>query len=497
MAVFVGGCTLEAVAAVCGPQPASDESDEQILQALATLLDKSLIRNDGPRQRPSGQQGRIYMLETIREYALEQLTSGGEAEDLRRAHALYYLALAEEAETNMIGPDQASWFGRLEHEHDNLRAALAWASANGDAQTGARIASALWRFWLTRGHMSEGRRWLDTFLAAGSALPTEIRARSLNGAGRLAVRQGDFVSARSLLEESLALWRSLGGKRGEMEVLDNLGLAAIYQDDFDLAQRFFEQSLAGWRALGNKQGLTTALNRLGLAMRYQHKYEDAARLYQECLALARELNDTYYISAALHNLGQMVHHQGDDARAHSLLVESIQLVRKLGDTPSISVLLADIAGVWAAQGDPVRAARLFGVAEALRDKMQVSMYAAQREAYHRDLERARAQLDEATWQAAWAEGRSMTLDQALSMALEDLPPSPLTSPSPPQNPYDLTERELEVLRLLVAGLTYAQMAEQLMVSFHTVHAHLRAIYAKLGVTSRAQATRFATEHGLV
>jgi predicted ATPase/DNA-binding CsgD family transcriptional regulator len=502
MAVFVGGCTLDAVEAVCAASelpasfiPQSAIRIPQYVDVLASLVDKSLLRQG----HTGDEQGRLYMLETIREYALEQLAASGEAEDTRRAHAHYYVALAEEAEPKMTGAEQPVWLARLEQEHDNLRAALAWAVEGGDAVIGARLAAALWRFWLTHGHLSEGQRWIDAALARDGSLPAELRARALNGAGRLAVRQGEYASAQAMLEESLALWRSLSDTKGEMQALNSLGLVAIYRSDFTRAQGYFEQNLEGWRSLGDTLGMCQALNNLGLALRYQEEFERAEKVYEECLALARVLQDYFGVGAALHNLGQMLHHKGDDARAHRLLVESLVFVRQIGDTPSISVGLMDLAGVCAAQGQPERAARLFGAAEALREKTRATMYEGQRLAYERDVARGKAQLDAATWEAAWAEGRAMSLDDAYALALEELPSSPETetpSPSPRRTTYNLTERELEVLRLLVAGLTYGEIAAQLILSFHTVHAHVRSIYAKLGVTSRSQATRFAKEHNL-
>jgi non-specific serine/threonine protein kinase len=370
----------------------------------------------------------------------------------------------------------------------------------GDVEMGARLAAPLWRFWLTRGHMSEGRRWLDAVLTSEHSLQAALRARVLNGAARLALRQGEYRSAQTMLEESLNLGRSLGDKKGEMQALESLGLVAIYQNDLARARGYLEQSLSGWRSTGDRQGIAQALNRLGLVVRYQGEYELARTLYEECLDLARDLHDKYMVAAPLHNLGQMAHHQGDDARAHRLLVESLHVVRQMGDAPNISVWLSDIAGVWASQGYPERSARLFGAAEALREKMTVIMYEAQRLAYFRDVERGRAQLDQATWEAAWAEGRTLSLDDACALALEEIP-SLAPALDKPRLPvlvevYDLSERELEVLRLLVAGLTYAEIAERLTLSFHTVHAHLRAIYNKLGVGSRSQATSFAREHGL-
>jgi non-specific serine/threonine protein kinase len=302
-----------------------------------------------------------------------------------------------------------------------------------------------------------------------------------------------------MLEESLALWRPLADTRGEMQTLHSLGLVAIYRGDFPRAQDYFERNLEKWRALGDKHGIAQTLNNLGLALRYQHQYERASRIYEECLALCRELQDQYGVGAALHNLGQMAHHMGDDARAHKLLVESLNIGRRIGDRPNISARLADLAGVWVTQGQPERAAKLFGAGEALREKVRATMYQGQRLAYEKNVERGAAQLEARAWEAAWAEGRSMPLDDAYALASEELPQadSGAADPTAPQNTYDLTERELEVLRLLVAGLTYGEIAAQLILSFHTVHAHVRSIYGKLGVTSRNQAARFAAEHRLV
>jgi non-specific serine/threonine protein kinase len=488
LAVFVGGCTLEAVSAVCRLAPEPARADERVLPALVGLVDKSLLR-----QEPGApDQGRLRMLETIREYAHEQLAATGEIATAQEAHAHYYLALAEAAAATMTGPDQPAWLDRLEQEHDNLRAALTWAVETAHPLLGARLAAALWSFWLMRGYSSEGRRWLDSILATGCWLPPALRARALNAAGRLALREGDYAAAERMLQESQALRRTHGDTQGVMEVLDNLGLVAIYQDDLGRARSYLEQSLAGRRALGDTAGMLTALNRLGLVLRYQQDFEGAARLYEECLALARPVHATYYVAAALHNLGQMEHHRGHDPRAAALLAESLALVRQLGDRPSIAVLLADIAGVWVTQRRPEHAARLFGAAQVLRDNMHVTMYTAQRLAYERDVARGAAQLDTAAWNRAWAQGRAMTLDEACACVV-DAPPA---APAGPAGAHDLTERELEVLRLLAAGLTYAQIADQLVLSIHTVHAHLRAIYAKLGVTSRSQAARFAMEHDL-
>jgi ATP/maltotriose-dependent transcriptional regulator MalT len=206
--------------------------------------------------------------------------------------------------------------------------------------------------------------------------------------------------------------------------------------------------------------------------------------------------DKFAVAAPLHNLGQMLHHQGDDIRAHKLLSESLAILRQIGDRPSISVCLADIAGVWATQKQPEKAAKLFGAAEALRENLRATMYDAQRLAYEWDVKQGMSQMDEAAWRAAWAGGRELSLEAACELAMGE----PISAPIPEQvvekDPFGLTEREQEILKLLVEGLTYAEIADEVTLSFHTVHAHLRSIYGKMGVSSRNQATRIAMENGI-
>ena len=176
------------------------------------------------------------------------------------------------------------------------------------------------------------------------------------------------------------------------------------------------------------------MNNLGLALRYQDKFEEAAAAFEEGLALSTELQDPYGVAAVLHNLGQMAHHTGDEAQAHRMLCESVAIGRQIGDRPNISARLADLAAVWAAQGQPERAARLFGAAEALRESTGARMYGGQRLVYKLNVERAAAQMDPDAWEAAWAEGRAMPLDDAYALAFEELPgaPSALSGPGGPR-----------------------------------------------------------------
>lgn len=480
MSVFAGGYTLEAIEKISKVEDVKARAG--LTEGVAALLDKSLLRQTA--------HGRLYMLETIREYAVEQLEISKEASEAKRAHAEYYATIAEE-----LGPKvgEPTYLALLEQEHDNMRAALGWGIAN-DIEVAGRIGVALWQFWLRYGHLSEGWRWLEAILKSGAHLPEHMRVRLMNGAGRLSLRLGEYEAAGSVLAECLALCRRIGDVIEEMQALNVLGLRAIYRNEMEQAQSYFEQNLAGQRQLGDMNGISQALNNLGLALRYQGKYKRAEEAYEECIANSKDVPDNFALAAPLHNLGQMLHHQGNDKRAYELLRRSLELVWQLGDRPNVSVCLMDMAGVWATQKQPEKAAMLFGASEALRENSKAQMYDAQRKAYEWDVKQGAQQLSDEGWQAAWEAGARLTMDEACEIALEEMPSGTTEkAAAPPPDEYGLTEREREILRLLVDGLTYAEIADKTVLSFHTVHAHLRSIYAKMGVKSRSQATRIALD----
>jgi predicted ATPase len=244
LSVFAGGCTLEAVAAVCDT---GDDLAEEMLDVLGSLMDKSLLR----RAETEDSEGRFLMLETVKEYALERLEAAGEEEEVRCAHAAHYLALAEEARPELKGPRQTEWFDRLENEHDNLRAALSWSLEGGEGETALRLVGGLWWFWYKRGHLSEGRRWLEEVLEKNVS-PTSGRAEALNGAGVLARNQSDYERAQAWLEECIVLRRELGDNKGTSKVLVDLGTVAGDRGDLAQATAFFEKSLRLKKELGDR-----------------------------------------------------------------------------------------------------------------------------------------------------------------------------------------------------------------------------------------------------
>ena len=369
LAVFAGGWILSAAEAVCAGEPVEDW---EVLDLLTALVDKSLVVAE-----PLGDGTRYRLLETVHQYAGERLGQSGEAVVAR--HAAWTLALAEEAEPGLTGPEQGAWLSRLEAEHDNLRASLSWnlslnlssdeprqgERSNKDGlrfanEDGLRLAGALWPFWSARGHLSEGRRWLDQALARAGASGKEAsaaRAKALQGAVTLARRQGDYAGSRALCYESLALSRQLGDQHGIANALYDLGQVASIQDEFAGAQALYEESLTIWRELRNQKGIANALRGLGLLFHSQGDFAGARALCEESLTLSRQSGDPRAISNALLNLGMVVQSQGDFAGARALYEESLILTRQLGGNTAYP--LGSLGQVAQSQGDFVGARALY------------------------------------------------------------------------------------------------------------------------------------------
>jgi tetratricopeptide (TPR) repeat protein len=415
LAVFVGGWTLEAADAVINPEGSLDIS---VLDGLGSLVDKSLVRLGEEIQA----ERRFGMLETIREYALERLEESGEAETLRRTHASYFLRWVEQAEPHLKGPQQAEWLARLEEEHDNFRAALAWCRNSGETETGLRLGGALWRLWYYHGYFSEGRSWLKGLLSESGRVPATVRAKALHGAGVLAESQGDYGGAGALCGEALALYRDLGHKQGVAASLNTLATVALEQGDYGQATGLFEESLAMYRELEDKWGIALDLNGLGVTAWYQNDYERATPLFEESLAMYREQGDKQYFANALSNLGAMAWFQGNYERTRALTQESLTIFRQVGDRSNIADSLEILAWVACIQGQLERAARIFGAEKVLREVIGAARHALFQLESERRLAATRAGLGEVAFTAAWAEGGAMPLEQAIAYALEETSP---------------------------------------------------------------------------
>jgi predicted ATPase/class 3 adenylate cyclase/Tfp pilus assembly protein PilF len=450
LAVFVGGSTLEAIEAVC-----NIETDLRVVETVESLVGKSLVKQTEAHGEP-----RFATLETIREYAGDRLVAAGDDERVRERYWHYFLALAEEAEPKSVGAEQAKWLRRLDEEHDNLRSALDWSLAQAGSEGGLRLCGALQRFWWTRGYLSEGREWCTRVLGkAGAQERTQERAKALKAAGVLAYQQGDYPAARALDEECLAIQRQLGDRRGIAGSLNNLGLVACDEGDFPAARLLHEESLTIVRELGDRKGIGNSLNNLGNVAYDQGDFSSARGLYEESLAIARELGDREGIARVLGNLGNVAKHQGDFpsaralheeslaikrelgyrqriasslnsladlaiderdfASAQALYREALVIGRELGERLRIAFSLEGLAAVVAALGSSLRAARIWGAAERLRAEAGSPLPPKDRPAYDRRVATARTREDNAAFDRAWQEGRALTLEQAMELALKE------------------------------------------------------------------------------
>lgn len=433
LAVFAGDFTLEAVEALCGPGTnVSEEGD--VLETLASLVDNSLlVARSETTARREDEEPRFTMLETIREYAAERLRSSGEAEALHRAHALYYLELAETAQPEAFVYTPVEWLTLLEEEHDNLRAALRWAIRCREVEIGTRLGLALWRFWPSRYHLSEGRRWLEAVLAlgapedgAGGAEPT-LAARRWAFlhlvTGMLATRQGDYDRAVALYEESLALYRNMGHKKDTSGPLRELGAVAYQRGDYDRAVRLNEQALIINREFDSRFGAGLTLCNLADAVRAQGDLERARTLLEESLSSLRRqkypLRIAYALARTLARLGSIECELGEYERASELYVESLELERRFEFRYEAEACLEGLARVAAVRDRPERAARLLGASAALCEEVGISLSPMVQVDHEHAVDAARAALGEDAFATAWAAGFAMSPGEAIAEALGD------------------------------------------------------------------------------
>jgi len=465
LGVFVGGCTLEAAAAVCH---VDNDLSLSVVDGIATLVDQSLV------QQQEGREGepRFTMLETIREYALERLEASGEAEQLHRQHARYYLTLSEKAWTES-GSEEGEWVRHMERDYDNLRLALAWSqTVTGDPEVALRLANALCGLWYDRGVRQEAiaalerslnhplgvgrtnahaaaRANLAQFLGyTGNYASARIQyeqvlpiarevgdtwryAGALGRLGWLAREQGDSATAWARLTESIALFRELGIAHEIAWMLTTLAEVAVLDEDPARAEALLAESRAsGQREHADPNWLGWTLNHLGHAAQLRRAYDRAAQLHHESLELFQAFSDQHFgLPWAYHSLGETTLGMGRLAEAARWLAQGLALSQTLSDQASIAWCLAGLGSTAALGNQPERAARLWGAAERLRQAIGCRPAPAARATYERAVAAARAQLDEATFAAAWAEGQAMTLEQAIAYALNATSPAP-----PPSHP---------------------------------------------------------------
>ncbi len=447
LSVFAGGATLEAAESVCAGDPV-DPLD--ILDTLGRLVEKSLVFTD-----PSSATARFRLLETVREYARGRLVEAGEGEPTLRRHRDWYVALVGQAGPAFFhGPEPAEWLGRLDAEHDDLRAVLEWClDQPGEGATGLGIAAGLWRYWEIRGHLAEGRGWLERMIGAAGGEVTPLRANALTGAGNLAFMQGDYHAAsafhegsltlhrlmgdpqsiayaannlantvlqlgdldraRGLYEEAIALARELGDDRGAAFGTINLAEVTARQGDLAGARELHEAALATIRARGDRWTEAFALDTFARATSRAGDRASARSLHIESLAILEEIGDRRGVARVLTHLADLALSDGDTARARGLSRQSLAIRQELGDLPGLASAMEKLAGAVAVE-DPEAAARLHGAAESLREALRAIVPPQAAAAHDQDLADLEARLGSERFEEARREGRRMTPNEALA-----------------------------------------------------------------------------------
>jgi predicted ATPase/serine/threonine protein kinase len=448
LSVFIGGCTLEAVEAVCNTK---GDLGFDVLDGMASIVDKSLTQ----QLEETSAERRFLMLSTIREYALDRLAESGEEFTTRRAHAAYYVVLAEECGGELS--THPEWLERFDLEHQNFREALEFLIGTDDADWGMRLGSALFHFWELREHFAEGRALLDRLLKLESADQPKMRAHLLFYAGVLAGSQGDFASAQKWQEESVKACRDLHDHRGVAVALNALGVTARDRGDLETACSLFEQCVATWKDLGSSTDTARALSNLANVVRLQGDLARAHALYDECLAIFHASVDSAGVAWTLNYLGDLLRESVDSIAARSYYEQSLSAFRQLGDGWGIASALCDLARLSAAQSKhqdaerlygegirmfqdlghkrgiarvlecfavsaaeqsrPQQALRLAGAAAALRQRIGAPLIPAERSRLEAKLEPARNMLANAAGLEAWSSGWEMSLEEAVNEAL--------------------------------------------------------------------------------
>jgi non-specific serine/threonine protein kinase len=494
--VFAGGFSLEAVEAIVRlsglHQPTASLA---VLETIQSLVEKSLLVT-APVQ--SG-EARFSMLETIREFTLEMLNDAGEAEPVHRAHARYFQELAGRASAHLPGPAQNSWLAQLDADHNNLRAALSWA-LEAEPETALQLAGSLAFFYFLRGHLREGRDWIEKALAATDAsAKSPARAHALHGAGLLAHLQADDDRSLERLAAARTLFAELDDRAGLTRTLITSGIVAGEMGDFAQAAAWLEEALPALRAGGDPVGLGTTLAHLGMAAHAMGKNEQARHYLEEALALQRGVGDAWGVSTSLGLLGLVSCMLGDWDRAMAAYQEG--LAQKLGEgsAASIARFLGGLAVVATHRGQVDLAARLFGALDRATSEYGFAFSHLERQIQDEAKATARASLGNTAFGQSWEFGRSLTLLEAADLTtepalakLEGVHAETASEPS-----FRLTPRELEVLRLVAAGQSDREIGDTLFISHRTAMRHVANVFVKMGVNTRSAAVLLAHREGLI
>ncbi len=553
LAIFSGSFSLGAATEIVDfpaeeDQAAGDPID--VLDCMLSLLDKSLII----RVDEGDNEYRFRMLETIREFGLHRQQDAGETAELRRRVLRYFTDLVVSFEFDLIGPNQHLILRRLDHELGNLRLALqAGLDLGGDASAdGVRLASGLWRYWLVRGQLSEGSRWLSRSLNSASDVPAGVRALALNNLGNLALELSQYTKSQACYMQSMELYQSIDDNSGMGDELNNLGLLELIQGKFDAARELLGRSLAIRRQIGDTIALPTTLSNLGDIACFEEDYEVAAAYHAEALAIRREIGNKRGIAISLSNLGMVAYLHGDlDAAAAwydegmtyaqevddqfgkagillgqgkiavrrgsltagmHLLTQALYILRQMGSRRLMADVVDALAAAAATDGRFSQAARLIGSTTTMREGHQIGITHRSKTEINDLLTDLHRQLGEEGFTTAFDAGKRLTLENAVDESIElaqlivaseaeriarERVMAESSAGDVAADELGLTPREREVLNLLALGMSDKEIADELYISPRTAMTHVGNILSKLGVNKRTLAASVAVRRGLV
>jgi predicted ATPase/DNA-binding CsgD family transcriptional regulator len=489
VSVFAGAFDVDMAEGVCGGDclPRANTLD-----MLTALVDKSILI-----AQEAGGRMRYRMLETIRQYGRDRLAAAGQEAAVRQRHLDWYQNLAAQAGPDLSGPRQMQWFGRLQLEHAELRAALEFSFTEpARAEAGLRIAGSLWVYWGACGLVAEGRRWLDAGLRLHTD-PCPVRAQALWAASWVTSFAGDTAQSVRLGNESRLLAEDLGDTANLADALRVCGLNAIVAGDPAEATALLEEALRRHRDLGNQIGVRYDLAHLALVATMLGERDRAIALYEECIAIGEAHQERWLTSYNTYGLGTERWRQGETERPTALIQDSLRAKAAFNDRIGISVCIEGLAWIAATRGSHERAALLLGAAQAVALGAGESLFGlAHLIADHdRCQARTRRALGERGFQAAFDRGALLSLDAAVAEALQETRRTPAGDHTRPGAAPILTRREAEVAGLVARGLSNKDIAATLVISHRTADAHVQHILVKLGFTARTQIAAWLAEHG--
>ncbi|UZG60361.1 protein kinase domain-containing protein [Rhodococcus opacus] len=483
LSVFAGSFELDAAEQICG----SGLNAEELLDAVASLVDKSiLIREE------SGTVVRFRVLETLRDYGRERLLQSSEYPQLQRRHRDWYEKLALSAESEWISARQLDWISRLRREQSNLREALELCMTD-TADTGLRIATALFPFWLSQSSFGEGRRWLDRLLAQDPDRPTVERVKALYADSMLAELQGEISVGVALVEEGRALAEQSTDPAIHALVAYSDGVLALFSGDLRRASSRLQRALETFGTWEGHLLHVGALYMLGMAHELLGEMDQALDCYEQVLAITEARGEAMYRAYALWGMGIVVWRQGNPVQAARQLEQSLRLARQVNNPRTVATCFEVLAWIAAGEGDAHRAIVLLAAAEELGNSIgSVGVVFPTMLVDHEQCEQSsRRVLGERAYEAARNEGRRLGLDAAVTYALGERATGPPTSTG--GTSPKLTKRERQVADLVTEGLTNKEIAARLVISPRTTQGHVEHLLTKLGFTSRAQIAAWVVE----